>query len=285
MEPMTRWLAPLLLFVTLVLAGCGQQAVTTGGRAPEKRIRTVVSLSPSTTELVLNFAQNVQLLGRTQSCDFPPQVTSIPVVASVKPNYEEIAKIKPDLIVYDPSLYNEADVEKLRQLGIELFPIEAQTLKQFSETLTKFGAKIGAETEVSEYLDKIRQAEEGNLAEGGEKRKVAILLRGTGAEVMAAGQESFLADIVRACGYELVGPAGNKFVTINLEALAQLNPDAVVVAGSYDAKTRDPRLAAVPAIRDQRIVGFTDQGMLLRAGSRVDQLIANLRPSVEGLFQ
>ncbi len=283
MKPMNRlllWLLPILVLV----AGC-QQNDLVGGKPREKFYRSAISLSPNTTEIIVSYFAGVRLQGRTASCDYPEQVKQFPVVANVKPDFEQIAKIRPDVIVYDASLYNATDIEKLKQLGIDLIEFNANTVDEYCDWMVRLASQLAAETEISEYVDKVKAARSANLAVGGPKRKVMVVLSGSTGEYMAAGLGTIQADFIRACGYEPIGPDSEKFETVNVEQIIQDSPDVVVVAGDPSRMIADPRLSSLPVIKNNRVVEFADQKLILRAGTRVDTCISTLRPSIEGLFK
>lgn len=284
MQSMARLLGLTLCVTLLLLSACAPAPQDAQRRRP-KVYQSVVSLSPVTSEIFSNFFFEMRLIGRTRSCDFPQSVQQVEVVGDVKPDYEKISRLAPSVVVYDKALYNEADLEKLKQLNIELYEYDVKTLDQYKDWLVRAGAKFGAETEISEYVDKIVAARESNLAAGGPKRRVMLVLGGGTGEYMAAGTGTIQADFLRASGYEPVGPSVDKFATVNIESFLQLKPDAIVVAGDAARLLADPRLKSLPAVQNKKVVAIKDQNLILRAGARVDTLLASLRPAVEGIFE
>ena len=277
---MARLLA--ILLPILLLLGC-ESTPTHGGTLRTKQVRTIVSLSPSTTEILSLYFPGIKIVGRTASCDYPDTVKAIPVMAGVKPDYEAIARVRPDLVIYDADLYNSADIEKLRQLKIETYAFRAKSLDGFIEELYKLASKLGGETEISELIDRIMVDKIGNNSDSATKRRVMVVLGGPG-EHMVAGTKSLQADMVRWAGFEPIGPEADKFVPANIESILAMKPDAFVVAGDPKFILEDPRLKALPAIAKKRVAEINDQSLILRAGGRVDVLLQNLRPAVEGLF-
>jgi iron complex transport system substrate-binding protein len=271
------------LFVSLIclisLFGCKNQEGVVGGKIHEPQSHTVISLSPSTTELVSLYGMNYQLIGRTRSCNYPTTIEKVPIVADVKPDYEKIAGLKPGLIVYDAGLYSPADVQKLNQTGTSLVEIKGDTIDQFVESLYGLGKALHAETQISEYIDTILQTRASAMADPlPPSIKVAILLSSqTGG--MVAGMDSFQADALRAAGATPVGPPGKMFMTMSPESFVEMNPDMVVLATTKAAGPRavdgllsDPRFKSVKAIRNRKIL-VLDEDVVLRRGQRVDKLI------------
>lgn len=278
-----RRFAPLFALAVL-LAGCQTTSTPVGGQARTKKIASVVSLSPSTTELVSTVNYAGMLKGRTASDNYPMNVSSVPVVASVKPDYEKIKSINPGLIVYDASLYNDDDIAKIKELGFDTFEIKGDTIDDLNNELYKLGSLIAGETNASGYVDRIIAARESAQGDAPSPiPKVAVILPGSGSEHYIAGTKSFVADVVRASGGTPVGPDANKFVPLSPEAILGEAPDILVVgvdktkaAAEVDLVLKDARLRSLPAVAKRRLVPI-DADVLTRRGSRVDKLIDTMK--------
>lgn len=263
----------LLLLVALGLGACQPKQIV-GGK-PGPRITSVVSLSPSTTEVLVAAAAFTNLVGRTAACNYPEFVKNAQVVANVKPDYEKIARLKPDLVLYDRSLYSEDDVRKIEELGVRTMEMNVRSVDGFVDFLYRLGATIGRETSVSEYADRILDAcEQARAEEYARRPRVAIVLGGEGGYLIA-GTDTFQADVLRRVGVEAVGPEGPSFSPLNVEAFIRLDPDVVVSGGSAARILADPRFRTVRAVREGRVIDVPED-VLLRAGARVDSLISNL---------
>lgn len=265
-----------LLAALILLLGCNSKPPLAGVKR-DKVVRTIVSLSPSTTEVVGQVGIASILKGRTASCNYPLQLEKIPVVVKgTVPDYEKLRSIKPDLIVYDANLYSESEVAKIAELGIDTLPMKADSIDQLADYYAAVAQKVGGEQNASEYIDKMfakREASMGNMAGASVP---AMVLLGGGGELMAAGSKSFLADVVAASGGKLSGPDSNKFEAVNVETILQANPAVILTPfKDIDQVLKDPRLASVQAVKNKRVYGV-DPDILLRAGSRVEKLIEGM---------
>ncbi len=265
----------LFLFLAAILVGCTPPE-TRGGRFPPNPVARVVSLSPSTTEIVMQFAEGT-LLGRTAACDYPDTVKSIPVVMSgIKPSAEKLIAYKPQLIVYDKSLFNAADEAELKKVtGAELMPMDATTLEGSYDWMYRFAARTGVESRVSEYIDKIeasRNRYKSAMPQPGPK--VAFVMGGSGTEYMLAGTSGFLGNLLKSMGAQPIGPSGKIFEPVNMESLLAWNPDVVIVAGKKESEAfyKDPRVQTLSAVKNKRVAGV-DASMMLRVGSRLDTFV------------
>ncbi len=270
-----------LILAVVALIGCQGEAVRRGGVRQSQTLTKVVSLSPSTTELLAAIAGTDLLKGRTSACNYPPTLMSqFPIVASVKPDYEAITKIKPDLLMYDTSLYNEQDIEKIKALGIPVFEAKANTIAAFRDELFVIGRDTHNEKSYSKYVDKIDNAlDQGRAMIGTSKPKVAVIMPSDSGEHYISGKKSFLGDVMTQLGCEFVGSESDRFTPVNVEFLITSKPDIIVTAGSPDALLKDTRLASLKAIQQKRIIPL-QADVALRKGARVDKLLEALASSI-----
>lgn len=286
---MRRALPLLFLIVLAFLSGCADKAVKLPGRP--KFYKRVVSLSPGTTELVAINGDSQTLKGRSAACNYPPNIVgAIPVVASVKPDYEMIQGLKPDLIVYDKGLYSRQDIDKLKSTGADTFAIDANTVDDFIKQCYEMGSLLGWESRFNDYIQKIVTEEQTlQAAPFDPKPKVAIVMPGAGGQDYICGSDTFLGDVVRIAGGEMVGPKTSQFVLLNPETLVAANPDVIITNGSktnsemtvqqVNLILNDPRFKTVNAVKNKRVKPL-DSDVLLRRGERVDDLMQGIHDAI-----
>lgn len=259
---------------TTALFGCRPAEENVGGKDREVFVRSAVSLSPSATEIVPGKAFTIQLLGRTNSCNYPATVSSVEIVMNgVKPNYERIAQLKPDIVIYEKSLFSDQEIRKFEDLKLRTFAIEGDTLDEFEKCLYRLGSVLGAETALGEYVDDIINAQANAAASRPETPvKVAMIMPGERGDHYICGTKSFIADIIRNAGGEPVGPQSNQFEMLSAESMIEWNPEIVFCAGKHSPFLKDPRFANVAAIKKGYLVPL-DPDRALRKGARVPDLI------------
>ena len=266
-------LVPLatLMMATLMAPGC-KQAQAVGGKPRPKSYRAIVSLSPSTTELLAG--NGIPIVGRTSADDYPERLTA-PIVGGVKPDYEALARIKPDLIVYDAELYGDAEVRKLQETGAKLFKYDPRTFDEYTRAVYEIGSLSGTETTLSSFVDRT-YAEKAN-AEGdvpNPRPKVAIILPDSSGRHLIGGTQGLRAECVKIAGGDQIGPDSARFEPLSPEFLIKEDPDVIISAGAPEAFERDPRFAGLKARRTNNVRSLA-QDIVLRRGARVDKLIDN----------
>ncbi len=269
-----------LLALLLLVAGCQPEP---NQIEPPKVAKKVVSLSPSLTEIVTVYGRTDILAGRTASCNYPPYVGKVPVVMSgIKPDYEKVAELKPELVVYDADILSEADVAKFKELGIPTFGLKAKDIAEFQRELFRLGSLVGTESRTSDYVDKIEAARAlARVQKPKNPPTAAIVLPGSGSEHMVAGTGRRLAKVLEECGAKVLGPESDRFEPLNAETLVSQNPDFVFVAGEPALFLQDARFKGLKAISDNHVVGLNPD-VALRKGSRVDTLIKSVSNLLTG---
>lgn len=270
MNSMRKLLLSIPLLALLSLVGCkGPQ--TFGGTPRTKVYRAVISISPSTTELCSLFGVN--LVGRSKADNYPPVVSNVATVADLKPDYEAITRLKPDLIMFDRDLYGTAEVEKLKATGAEIMQVGSDTVDAYEKELYTIANKLGGEMEVSSYLEKVhkqRQSSEGDKF--ATTPKAVMIIADASGHHMIAGVKSFQADLMKIFGATPIGPDSNKFEMLSPEFLISQNPDVIIVAGDEKPLIADTRFANLKAIKEKKYFSL-DQDIVIRRGSRVDTCI------------
>ncbi|HWD37945.1 MAG TPA: ABC transporter substrate-binding protein [Fimbriimonas sp.] len=271
----------LSILASVLLAGCSDHFQTVK-YAPAIKQKAIVSLSPSATEIMASVLGLTSIVGRTASDDYPPTILSKTVVASVKPDYEKIKSMSPDLVVYDDQLYNASDVAKIKEIGAPTFAITGNTVDDFEKCLLAMGDVTLTQTGMNDYILRIDDAKKISLADKlPSKPRVAVIIPGHGGASMVAGTKSFIADVVRIAGGEPVGPAQDHFVPADPESLISFNPDIIIMPTSQKTKEadlssilNDPRLKNTNAVKSNKVKGF-DEDIVERRGARVDSFITN----------
>ena len=257
MKDMRRATGLLLIATILLAGGCGPADQYFGGVRRAKNYGAIVSLSPSTTELLYTtqVVSPPRLRGRTAADNYPKVgLEKAEIVASVKPDYEKIIALKPDLIAYDSDLYNAADVDKIKSIGADTFVLDATTVDGLIKEIYALGNMVGGETNLSDYVDRIIAAE--SAATSTVHPTVAVIMPGEGGHHMIAGTDSFIADVVKSSGGTPVGPKGALYVPLDPELLASLNPQFIITSGDYSPLVTDSRFKSLKAVRTTRVRFF-----------------------------
>jgi len=259
-----RWSS--LLVVVAPLAGCARQPPRHGpsyvddwGRtvtlaAPARRI---VSLSPSTTEIVFALGLGSRLAGRTRWCDYPAAARAVADVGDgIAPNVEAIAARRPDLVLLYASPANRPAAQRLEALGIATAALALDRAEDVRRAARLIGTLAGA-TGVADSLvaafDSSRAAA-ASAAAPPTGRRPRLYVHVWADPPVTVGRGSYLAEILHDAGADnLFDDVTTSSATISLESLARRDPDAILVL-TGDTLGAPPPLAGRPPWRAVRAV-------------------------------
>lgn len=256
---------------------CGCQQSSLSGKGG------VVSLSPSTSEILGLYFTEVKISGRTSACNYPKAVTNAPIVCSVKPDFEGIAQLKPKHILLEKQLFSIKDLNGLKPIA-PVFIFDSSCFKNYIYSLEELPSIVGPadkmmpsvpgqSTNLAAYIERLKGLMIPRKSKKGLKVGV-ILDMGSQSNYFFAGTKSFLGEIIRVLGYETIGPNSMKFESIDIESILNWKLDYAVTTNDSKFLEKDPRLKIKKIIK-------VEKDLLLRMGGRVDLLIQKLEQSLK----
>ena len=122
--------------------GASPSAFDQGVPRPSGSPRRIVSLVPSTTEMLFVMGAGARVVGVSSFDRYPAEVDRIPRLGGLlDPNVERVLSLKPDLaIVYDTQTEFR---QQLARAGIPIFPYAHRGLPDITETMRALGARVG----------------------------------------------------------------------------------------------------------------------------------------------
>ena len=149
----SRRAARLVWLAGAALAACATREAPAPGLPVDDLGRTValtqpaqriVSLSPSTTELLFDLGAGSRVVGRTRWCDYPPQAAEVPSVGDgLNPNVELVLSRTPDLVVFYRSGANQGAIARLDRLGVATASVRLDRLADLPRVTRLLGRLTG----------------------------------------------------------------------------------------------------------------------------------------------
>jgi iron complex transport system substrate-binding protein len=262
----------VLVFLVSALAACKPSA-RRGGPA------RVVSIAPSTTEMVFAIGAGGALVGRSRYCDYPPEALKLPVVGGfADPSVEAVLALEPTLVVGARGPAGPALEEALRAHGIDTYFPEPESLAQIEAILMELGRRLDHEAGARKAVDAIRAKRAAVEAEVRGRPRIRAVLLFDVSPAVAAGPGSFPDELLKIAGADNVITAGGKYPTIPIERLITLAPDVILdgsvgehdpVASSRVLALRDaPGWSSLAALKGGHVRALS-ASEVLRPGPRI----------------
>jgi cobalamin transport system substrate-binding protein len=259
--------------------------------------RTIVSLTPATTEILFAIGAGDRVVATDESSDYPAEAAALPDVATFSSvDVEKVVALEPDLVVAGGLGFTPGDaITRLRDLEIPVVVIYAPSVDGVRKDIDLLGTATGTSEEATSVTTAMQADMDAisSVVEGQSPKPRVFYDVGyddtTGA-IFAPADDSFLAEMVTLAGGDVITTGDPNTYEIPLETLIEQDPqlivlgtnpfyspapDAVAKRRGWDALTA-VRNGDVRAVRD---IEITRPGPRLPVGLRA--LAAAIWPDVQ----
>jgi cobalamin transport system substrate-binding protein len=273
------------------VARAGRDVVDEAGRTvripqPAQRI---VSLAPSLTETVYALGLQDRLVGDTDYCDYPDDARKkTKVGGAINPNLEQIAALRPDLVLVTKSLNRYDTVRALDSLGIPAYATDPHTVDEIVSSAERLAEILGAPEsgntlalDLEHHLSDLKQ----RLAAFPPRRVLFVVWS---EPLISIGRDTFIADALRKAGAISIVDSAQSWPQVNLEEIVKLQPEYLVFAtGHGETAAHDidifpslPGWRLLDAVRNRRFAVISDavNRPAPRIVSAIEDLARQLHP-------
>lgn len=186
-----------------------------------KKPERIISLVPSSTEILYALGLGEKIVGVTTYDDYPEEVKSIEKIGDLKVNTEKVVSLNPDLIIAN-SLNGDA-TERLRSLGLTVLVVNAKTFNDVFTNIEMIGKATGTSNQAAELIASMKKDVEEikkvvKDVPQDKKPKVWIEIN---EELFTAGKGTFI--------HEIVEMAGGVNIAADLEGWKQLSEEQIIL--------------------------------------------------------
>lgn len=199
-------------------------------RGPQR----IISLTPSTTEILAGVGAFSRVVAVSDYCSYPPEVKDLPRVGGwSNPNLEQVASLRPDLVVFWDSQAQFVK-DKIEAMGIRTLSVPSRSLADAFAAIEQIGRATGNEAEAERLSAQTRATIETVRARTSalpRRRVLCVVDRvpGTLRDLYTAADGSFLAELIEAAGGQSIAPpAQGGWGKLQKEAVVALDPDVII---------------------------------------------------------
>ncbi len=248
----------------------------------------IVSLSPNMTETVYALGAQDRLVGDTEYCDFPADAQRKPKVGgAVNPNMEEVAALRPDLVLVT-KLNRLETVSALDYLGIPSYATDPHTMEDIITSTERLADVLG----VPQAGKSLGQDMRSRLAELHTRLATTpntrVLFVVWTEPLISTGKDTFIYDALRCAGATSIVDSSQNWPQVSLEEVVHLQPDYLVFASAHSENVaRDmetlatrPGWRILDAVRNRKYAVISDavNRPAPRIVSAVEELARQLHP-------
>lgn len=281
----------LSLLLIILFASCGapqQQASVTDtvvddyGRtvAIPAHPQRVVSLSPAVTEIMYALGAQKLLVGRTDFCEFPPEVATIPSIGGISNlSIESILAMKPDLVI-SGSMVSRKATDQLDQMGVPMVcVIEKPRFQALYDNISAIGRLVGKEHEADSLnalmRERVNALDTNTLTQlhNNALPKVYYVVGFGAGGNFTAGGNTFINDIIRMAGGRNIAEDIEGW-SYSLEALMREDPDYIIVRREDSAAFCGMKpYNRLRAVRNGHVIGIVSGTLDLQVPRNIDAIL------------
>jgi ABC-type Fe3+-hydroxamate transport system substrate-binding protein len=241
-----------------------------GPGSPPARI---VSLNPTTTELLFAIGAGNRLVGRTHYDLWPDSAKLIPDLGpGIRPNIEAVVATHPDLVLLYGSADNRPAADRLREAGIRTLALKIDRIEDFRRATRMLGVLVGDTIRARSVIDSVDRTLERVRGATAPQPRVTVFFHSWEKPLITLGGGSFMSELVTIAGgrniYESIpGPSS----TVTLEDVVRLDPDVVLTHPAERTRMlASDRWRGLRAVREGRVLAY-DTNLVARPSVKLGE--------------
>ena len=223
--------------------------------------RRIVSLVPSTTEILCALGLGEALVGITVYCVEPRDVVrgKTRIGGEKNPDLEKIRTLEPDLVIANIEENVRDDIDRLRAWSIPVWVTYPRTVAEGIQLIGELGELTGSPARAAELLRDIEPLHERVRMATARRPPVTVFYPIWRGPYMTINGDTYIHDMLKVCGARnIFAERPERYPTVTLDEVAARRPD-VILLPDEPFRFRRTHLADfvkytdVPAVRDGRI--------------------------------
>ncbi len=275
------------IIIILLAAGMAFAVSVVVLASPPQRI---VSLAPSTTEILFAMGLGDRIVGVTNYCDYPEEAKKKAKIGGMSnPSLEAVVALKPDVVVMTTDGNPKEFEELLHSLHIRTVVFTARRISELPKGIRDLGAalQVGASAEklaagIEYGMQRLGAA--SHLRPDASRQKVLYIVWPE--PLIVAGPGTAIDDAITLLGRKnIASAAASEYPKYSLEEVLREAPDVILIGKGSGMDMVEvsrgmlKRLTSVPAVKNDNICYLGDG--LYRLGPRVVQGIEELAQCLE----
>lgn len=214
---------------------------TAFGSVSEKPAARIVSLSPSTTEILFALGAGEKVAGVTTYCEHPAEAKLKPTVGGfTNHNLEAIAALQPDLVVLTPNGGSRATYKRLKELRVPVYSLPFYSLKDLFGAFETLGRLSGSSARADDLIFELQQTADEIQKVRSAESSLKIAYVTWRSPLILAGKGTMEDEMLRLAGAVNVASASRvRYPRWSEEAFWAHDPDVILDASAFERETGD----------------------------------------------
>ncbi len=278
----------VLSLLVAAVAGCGSSGDGGGasGTGSPGTPSTIVSLSPTGTEMLFAVGAGDQVVAVDDQSDFPADAPRTEL-SGYTPNFEAILAHDPDLVVLTDD--NNDIVANLERVGVEVLQLPAaKNLDETYAQIEQVGEATGHEDEAEKLVASMRTEIEQIIRTVPLREVPLTYYHELDDAYYTVTDDTYIGQIYRLLGLRSIASGQDGYPQLSAEFIIESDPEVIFLADSQCCGVTPQKVAAragwgdLRAVTDKQI-HVLDEDIASRWGPRVVDLVRDVARIVSGI--
>ncbi|HEU4641653.1 MAG TPA: helical backbone metal receptor [Gemmatimonadaceae bacterium] len=283
---LSRIASLLIVLASLACGGRSAPATSAGTddfgapvRAGTARVPArIVSLNPTTTELLFAIGAGDRVVGRTHWDVWPDAARRVADLGpGLRPNVEAILARRPDLVVLYASADDRDAARRLADAGVPVIALKVDRIADFRRAALLLGAATGELARARLVADTVERSLARVRAATAALPRPTVFWHVWDAPIITIGRGSYLDELLDvAGGRNVYGDLAQPSPQVALEDIVRRDPDVILAGAAGAAQIRaSVPWRAVGAVRRGRVL-VVDTNLVGRPSVRMGEAAASI---------
>lgn len=245
----------------------------------------IISLAPSTTEILFVLGMGESIVANTIYCDYPPEAKKIQKVGSwIRIDIEKLKPYNPDLI-FTSLIVQKKISQQAIDAGLKVINIDPRTLRGIYDSILEVG-RIGGRAERAQQIVDRLCTEEAVIRNNHPQKNLKLYIEEWFNPPMISG--NWVPDIVNLAGYSYgIVRSGELSRAVTIDEVRAYDPDIILSSYCGFGKKSNPNHLlnrpgwdTLRAVREHHLFSI-DETILNRPGPRILQAVSDIRHAIQ----
>jgi len=194
----------------------------------------IVSLAPSVSETLFAIGAGPLMVGRTDYCNYPPEVETLPSIggfAASSISIETILDLEPDIVI-GGSTYQSEVIDALDTAGITAFVVQPASLDEIKKTILLLGTITDHANDAQIIIDDMQTRIDAvtiKVTEIPQEEKPRVFYEVWHEPLMTTTHKTFIGEIIElAGGVNIFNDLNEQYPSISAEQIIASDPQVIV---------------------------------------------------------
>ena len=273
-------LLPILLLTCLIFSGCKEKKQIQADKEPVPQ--SIVSLSPTATEILFAVGAGSQVAACSELSDYPPEVKELPSAGGFDGktlSLERILSFAPDFVYLTKGMHDHL-IPELDKYNIRWYLSTGESIQDVKDEIFTIAVITGHKAEgekVIKQLESNLNASKKIREEFENRSSPAVYWEVWNAPYMSAGSSSFINDVIKAAGGKnIFSDIETAYPSVSEESIIIRQPEIILIPASSGVTAASVKARngwqSIPAVQNNQVY-IVDDNIMTRAGPRIGECV------------